>query len=188
MKTASTAIAAELCEIYGGEMILHKHASMGEFQSQASNSEKRYFSFAGVRNPLDVAVSRFVLRKAGRNSDDDHRAQKAFIESTGGDFNKYFVEYVVSRHRKNIGIVPSDWNSPSFQSIDYIYNYENLEFAFPEILRKIGIEPVRDLPAFNQTFSKKPFLDYYDERTLQLACQVFRDYMAMWNYEVNGRF
>ena len=56
-QTASSAIAKELCEIYNGSHILRKHSHYFEFEQQASPDEKKYFAFAGIRNPLDTTVS-----------------------------------------------------------------------------------------------------------------------------------
>lgn len=184
MKTATSAIARELRDNYNGEMILEKHSTIADFLAQASEDEKTYFTFAGVRNPLDVLVSRFELRKNGRNSNADHREQQDFILQSGGDFNEFFLEYMVRREHPRYGfaIVPGDWMTESFQSIDYIYHYEELATAFPEILQRISIAPLRDLPMFNQTKGKRPFLDYYNAETLQLANQLFANYMQRWGY------
>jgi hypothetical protein len=188
MKTASTAIAAELCENYGGEMVLDKHASIDKFRAQATEDEKTYFSFAGVRNPLDVAVSRFELRKRGRgNQHSGHRVQTRFIRNSGGDFNKFFYEFLLgdsSEKRHDIGIVPLNWRSKSFQSIDHIYHYEDLQREFATILEKTGIEQKRELPLNNKTEGKADFLSYYDEACLQAAYRVFFDYMYRWGYNV----
>jgi len=187
MKTASTAIAAELCENYAGEMVLDKHASIDKFRAQASEDEKTYFSFAGVRNPLDVAVSRFELRKQRRNVHPTHRVQTRFIRQSGGDFNKYFDEFILGQpadQKRDIGMVPMNWRSKSFQSIDHIYHYENLQPEFSSALEKLGIEQKRELPQDNKTEGKTDFLSYYDSDTLQAAYRIFFDYMYRWGYEV----
>jgi hypothetical protein len=57
--TASWAIHNELCQNYGGESILHKHATYAEFRRHATNEELDYFVFATVRNPLDKIVSTY---------------------------------------------------------------------------------------------------------------------------------
>lgn len=187
MKTASTAIAAELCEKYDGEMILHKHATLDEFLAQASAHEKAYFSFAGVRNPLDVAVSRFALRRSGkRNEDPRHEEQTRFIRETGEDFGAYFRKYGILRENGGveIGIVPLHWCTQSFQSIDHIYRYENLQEEFSAILKKIGVEQLRELPVDNPTAGKTDYMSYYDSETLAIAYRTYFFYLDHWGYEV----
>ncbi len=188
MKTASTTIAAELCLHYDGRMILHKHATLGEYLAQAGSDEKDYFSFAGVRNPLDVAVSRFVLRRSrNRNADQAHQEQNRFIHENDGDFGAYFRRYGTSPG-VGVGVVPSNWPSPEFQSIDHIYRYEDLQSEFSKILQKIGIDQIRELPQDNRTDAKTDFLSYYDDETLALAYKVYRPYLDRWGYEVPARF
>jgi hypothetical protein len=186
MKTASTAMAAELCNNYGGEHILEKHASIENFRSQANEDEETYFSFAGVRNPLDVAVSRYALRKQGRSADSQQAEQEQFITESGDDFNAYFYEFVVARYPDvfNIAVTPVGWETELFQSIDYIYKYEDLQQEFSTVLAMIGIDQKRELPLFNQTEGKGHFLNYYDMRTLRLACALFSDYMNHWGYKI----
>ena len=185
MKTASTAIAKELCENYAGEMILHKHASYAEFLSQANAREKQYFSFAGVRNPLDVAVSRYELRKSARGPREDqvNQVQNRYIENSGAEFPQFFIEFMVNRG-VDFASVPLNWRSKSFQSIDYIYKYENLQQEFSTILRLAGIEQNRPLPLVNKTTGKDHYLDYYDETTLQFAYTFFQDYLRRWGYDL----
>lgn len=188
MKTASTAIASELCQHYEGEKILHKHATISEFREQASEAERGYFSFAGVRNPLDVLVSRFVLRRDGRNKDQEHLKQQRFIQANGGDFNAFFFEYMVRRQPRPLAlaIVPNDWNSEAFASIDYIYRYENLQEDFAAILSRLNIPQVRKLPMGNPTAGKGEYLDYYENWSLIVASKLFADYLLRFDYEPPG--
>jgi hypothetical protein len=186
MKTASSAIAWELCKHYDGEEILHKHATISEFREQAGESERGYFSFAGVRNPLDVLVSRFVFRRDGRNSGEDHLEQQRFIWAHGGDFNEYFFEYLVRRQPRKLAlaIVPNDWNSEAFASIDYIYRYETLQEDFAAILSRLNITQVRELlPLGNPTAGKGDYLDYYENWSLIVASKLFADYLLRFEYE-----
>ena len=59
-RTGSSAISRELRENYDGEQILRKHATYRDFLREATEDEQSYFTFSGVRNPLDVAVTRYV--------------------------------------------------------------------------------------------------------------------------------
>ena len=61
--TASVAISTELRENYDGQRFLRKHATYRDFLRQATPEQRGYFAFAAVRNPLDVAVSRYYRFK-----------------------------------------------------------------------------------------------------------------------------
>ena len=185
MKTASTAMANELCENYAGEMILHKHASYDEYLAQANPDEKRYFSFAGVRNPLDVAVSRYELRKSewGQQAQRLLRLQTEFARRPGVSFGDFFVEFMINREI-DIARVPLNWRSETFQSIDHIYQYENLQNEFSTILERAGIPQKRLLPILNNTKNKDQYLQYYDDATLRLAYDCCSDYLHKWGYHV----
>ena len=65
-RTGSSAVRRELREMYDAEPILRKHATYRDFLRQASADEKTYFAFSGIRNPLDVAVTRVLQTVAGR--------------------------------------------------------------------------------------------------------------------------
>ena len=53
------------------------------------------------------------------------------------------------------------------------------------MLRRLGIAPVRPLPARNVTPGKDPdFLRYYTPRAAQRARWVFGPYMEEWGYEL----
>ncbi len=62
-RTASTVIARELCENYDGKRILWKRARYRDFLKTATLEEKNYFTFSGVRNPLDILVSLYCRHK-----------------------------------------------------------------------------------------------------------------------------
>ena len=81
--TGSWAIRKELCEFYGGQQILHKHATYHEFQQSATDDEQAYFVFATVRNPLDSMVSAFYKYKSdhkGVFSDAQHSINTNIID------------------------------------------------------------------------------------------------------------
>jgi hypothetical protein len=80
--------------------------------------------------------------------------------------------------------VPLNWRSRSFQSIDYIYKYENLQQEFSTIIRLAGMEHKRPLPLINKTTGKDHYLAYYDEATLQFAYTLFEDYLRRWGYDL----
>lgn len=188
-RTGSTAISAELRELYDGKPILHKHATYPEFLKVATEDEKKYFVFSGIRNPLDDAVSRyFKLRtdhkqrfsgpRTGRkrllNRIIDRRMFR-FLQRTDADFAEYFM-----RNQ----LLPYDrWSSLSHDQFDVIIRFEHLAEDFAAALHGIGIEPQRPLPSVNPTASRsRDYRTYYTPRTWRRARRVFGPYMERWGY------
>ena len=105
--TASWAIRNELCMHYGGEPILHKHATYIEFERIASEEENGYFKFATVRNPLDVVVSQYFKYKTNHKEayTDSRSLEAGLVEQSDlekfrfvQDRNNSFSDYVQRYH------------------------------------------------------------------------------------------
>jgi hypothetical protein len=189
-RTGSSAIARELKELYEGEAILRKHATYRDFLRVATADEKRYFAFSGVRNPLDVAVTRYThLREdtRGHFSDPHHvglrnslasrieRRIFAWMQRTNADFESFLRRWYV---------LPYDtWTTLDHRRLDFVYRFESLADGFEEALRRIGIEPVRRLPLANATPGReRDFATYYTPRAIARARWVFGPYMSDWGY------
>ena len=56
-RTASAAIAKELCKNYNGEQFISEHATFDQFKKKATDVEKKYFIFTCIRNPMDKTIS-----------------------------------------------------------------------------------------------------------------------------------
>ena len=62
--SASSAITKELYKEYEGKPILRKHSLYQEFLKIANDKEKKYFVFAVLRNPLEIAVTVYEKMKS----------------------------------------------------------------------------------------------------------------------------
>lgn len=195
--TASTAIAKELIEHYDGQEILHKHASYSKFLKIASEDEKKYFSFSGIRNPLDKAVShyfKYLSDHKGKYSNPPKKPNKVsqlkffidngvhqrkfkFISSKKATFNAFFMEFY--------NIPYSDWSLAHHKKMNAVIFFENVVEDFDRALHEIGIEPKRKLPMNNRTSLKdKTFWEYYDTDNARIkAAKIFGPYMDYWGYE-----
>jgi hypothetical protein len=189
--TASTAISRELCKNYDGIPMLRKHAHYYDFQKVANIEEKTYFVFAGIRNPLDEAVSIYYkfknnhkknytnpkrLAKHGGHVSNAEIRRFKFIQNTGADFPTYFKKYYRLPYN-NI-------NRMSFKHCDFIIRFENLQEDFSKALELIGIKQKRPLPQVNKTSDKKAdFLSYYSPEIVEQAKRVFGPFMKEWGYD-----
>lgn len=195
--TASSAIARELIENYDGESILFKHGTYPKFLKQASKEESEYFVFSGIRNPMDRAVSHYFKyktdhnnkfsnpkkRKKGRHlvsfliNKRQHLMKYRFINDTESGFQEFFLKFYK--------LPFSDWSINDHKKMDFVIRYENLQSDFNDLLKKLNVEKVRDLPQHNQTSSKsKHFVDYYESKEVkERAVNVFYWFMKHWEYE-----
>ena len=189
--TGSVAISKELRENYGGEQILRKHATYRDFLRQAAPEQRDYFPFAAVRNPLDLAVSRYFRfklkdRPALGNPDWiakhgsvaqklDLRVAKWIVRTDAS-----FEEFLLRWYR-----VPFDsWTSLDRSRYRSIIRFERLQADFDRTLREIGLEPVRPLPQANATPGRdRNWIQHYTPRARRRAVWVFGSYMKEWGYE-----
>lgn len=188
--TGTTAIAHELCSHYDGRSILRKHARFHEFLAWARPEQRRYFAFSGVRNPLDEAVTYYFRyrtdhqgrysnpanwRRNGGSVSDHSVAQYLFIRDHQADFPTWLRRF----HRK-----PYDnWSALAHHRMDYVIRFEALQEGFSEVLRRLGLEPVRPLPAHNVTGERrKAFREYYPPDLRPYAARIFGPFLLHWGY------
>lgn len=189
-RTGSTTLSKELRESYGGKEIVHKHANYHEFIKQASDKEKGYYVFAGVRNPLTESVSSYnklLSNHLGMYTDPQYflenggwvskkrREMFAFVQEHKS-YKKYLEKYHRLPYTSNINI--------NKQHCNYIIRFENLADDFSHILKEIGAKQKRKLPHVNKT-KKESSMDeiFADKATRDKAIQVFGPYMLEWGYE-----
>ncbi|NNC82802.1 MAG: sulfotransferase family 2 domain-containing protein [Flavobacteriales bacterium] len=192
--TASTAIAKELTENYAGQTRHYKHATYRTFLKSATDEEKSYFTFIGIRNPLDQAVSHYYKylndhkgkysnpqpRRSGRVkywlNERGHQKRYRFIHEQKADFAQFFLKFYTRPYL--------DWSLMDQERMDSVIRFEHIQEDFQATLEAIGIEAVRPLPIVNQTRSKeKTFWEYYDSLELRVrAARVFGPYLEQWDY------
>lgn len=189
--TGSTAISRELRLHYGGEDVLRKHFYLEDFLRHASPAERRYFTFSGIRNPLDEAVSVYLKYKTdhrGHFTDPRERVENGgwvtpshlvrfrFVHEEGADFPAYF--------RRFYRLPYDNWSSLSHRRMDFVVRFEHLQEDFAEVLRRLGIAPVRPLPVVNRTEEKSDFLSFYTPEIRRRAQRVFGPFLRRWGYEL----
>jgi len=192
-QTGCSAVATELMRYYDGRRVLYKHAQYSDFSKIASNEELNYFSFSTIRHPMDIAVSKYFKYKNNHQNYVDKKvkhgrlrkligpsikkSRRAFVVKNDADFETFFMKFFVKPY--------STWSITNHPSLDHIMRYEKLSDDFHDVLLKIGIDPIRELPLFNKTDGKeKHFFDYYtSDEVKERAIKVFSPYMSLWGYE-----
>lgn len=188
--TASHSISPELCEFYGGETIIRKHANLTQFMRQANADERSYYKFATVRNPLDAAVTDFFKLKGnhkgqytnpdafienGGHVTTEHRRRFQFIKDNDADFAAFFKKF----HNK----IYNNWFLVGHAQFDFVIKFESLQQDYAEAVRRFGAELRRPLPHTNPTrMKKRHFLEFYSEDIREQAVRCYGPFMKKWGY------
>jgi len=196
-RSASTAIARELVRKYGGRRILFKHASYDDFTAYANDEQKKYFTFSGLRHPMDIVVSHYTKLRS------DHKGRQSnrkWNRKGKGKLRVYFnksINSVLYRDivrrdatfpqffRKFYYLPFTDWSMVSHHKLDFIIRFENLQDDFSELLQKLNLKQKREMRVVNPSEGKaKDFAAYYDDSCIKRAKFVFGPYCQHWEYKL----
>lgn len=185
--TATTAISKELCQKYGGTRILHKHANYFEFLKQATRAERRYFVFAGVRNPLDLVYteySKYLSNHLGaftsRDSNgkwvtDEHAARFTHVQKHQ-DFPLFLQTFY--------NAVYHNWFLVGNNRFNSILRFESVQADFEQVLEKLEIQSQGSIPVSNKSKRETDFVDAYNtDEIRQHAARMFGPFMMRWGYQ-----
>ena len=187
--TGTTSIAHHLMEHYSGERILHKHATYSEFYVQANKSERKYYVFGTVRNPLDWVATEFQrfetdqmdfgnpkkhISQPGGWVTDGHVNKLRFVQK-GRSFFDYLTRYYSS--------VYHDWFLLMSGRFNKVMRFENLELGLGEVFSDLEMGSSHELTSKNITSGKKNFEDLYDDDCQAHALKWFAPHMRRWGYE-----
>jgi len=189
-RTGSRAVATELVDYYDGHEILRKHATYRDFLRQATPDERTYSAFSSVRNPLDVAVTRFAHLRANAKGRFTDEREIALRNSAAGRLEKRIHEWVMrtdadfERFLRRWYLVPYDtWTSLDHKRLDIVMRSETLSDDFAAALDRIGLQPVRRLPVVNATPGReRDYTSWYTPAARRRAAWVFGPYMEEWGY------
>ncbi len=188
--TASWTIRNELRELYGGQSILHKHATYSEFKRHMGDRSLDLFVFGAVRNPLDAIVSRYLKLKGDHKGafTNPDAVRSGTIEFADAQRHRVireehltFAQFFRRFHRRPYGGL-LDLSS---DHMDFVMRYERIQRDFFHVLRKLGIAPIREVPVTNRTTIGKraDWTSYYPPEIIEQAKRVCGPYMSKWGYE-----
>ena len=189
-RTGSRAVADELEQYYDGHEILRKHARIRTSCGTRPATSGR-FSFSSVRNPLDVAVTRYAHLRANKDNRFTEARQISIRNSLASKVERRIHRWMV-KHDADFEafllrwyLLPYDtWTSVDHRRLDLVMRTETLSDDFSRALERIGIEPNRRLPVVNATPGRETdFVSFYTPRAIKRAAWVFGPYMREWGYE-----
>ena len=144
-----------------------------------------YFKFAFVRNPYDIAVSRYHWERKKRNRSDEVSINdfRNWIDKGNLTPEDWLYKYIVTDHccedeycKRNI-------------ELDFIGRYENLNNDLDYICDKIGL-PKLSLGFLKSGFRNKKtkYTDYYNDDIKDKVTKFFNIDLNLFNYGFNEEF
>ena len=189
--TASHSISEQLIAHCGGESILRKHANITQFMGIASATEKSYFKFATVRNPLDSATTDYskikgnhrqqftnpaMLIENGGHVTKDHMREFHYIHDNNADFASFFKAFRDKLY--------NNWFLIGDQNFDYVIRFENLQEGVSDVLEKLNVRQLEPLDHVNKTKAKgKFYTEFYTPDTYVQAARCYGPFMKKWGYD-----
>lgn len=188
--TACTAVGHELVENYGGRPILSKHASYRAFRTWAGDEADDYFVFASIRNPMDEVVSIYHKFKNDHNGDYSNPAnwrqnggwlsrrglrQFLYVKENGASFQDYFRRFFVLPYVNTSVLVHGRMNA--------LLRFEDIQNDFAQVVQRLGLDFVRDLPHVNPTDKQGKSFEMYYEGMEAHARRVFGPLNQLWGYD-----
>ncbi|KGE86218.1 MAG: sulfotransferase family 2 domain-containing protein [Phaeodactylibacter xiamenensis] len=190
-RTGSTAIAETLVRECGSEYVGRRHSTIEEFLEVSSEDTRKYFTAAGVRNPLDSMVSKYFKIKnnhkntvqypkkksTGRSLSQKrlHMAQDIF--QNNHSFSSFFKKYGDQVR----------WFNPkhmaTIQQVDYLIRFEHIQKDFDRFAEKTGMPKV-EIPQINSTQNReRDFRSYFDEDIIPSVINLMEVHMDQLGYE-----
>jgi hypothetical protein len=188
--SASSSISKELHLQYDGEPYLRKHSLFHEFENVATKSELKYFVFAVLRNPMEIAVTVYEKMKANAKGNftnpelfsenggyitKQHRARFNYIKDNNSSFQHYFKKF----HQKAY----DNLSSLTIDNCDFVIRYETIAEDYLFALKQAGVSNPKPLPVANRTVGKKnDILYYYTNDIKEISIAVFGPFLEKYNY------
>lgn len=133
------------------------------------------FKFGLVRNPYDLAVSRYAFV---RGEDDHHRHKDAQSQSFA-DFLRMERSRASFRPRDQSAML-CDYGDQLL--VDQVYRFEQMEEAFADIVTRLDL-PVSPILARKNASHRGPYQDYYTPVERELVEQIWRRDLDKFGYE-----
>lgn len=170
---------------------MKKHTRASQFLEGANREERRYYFIGGIRNPLDVTVTRYLKLKnnhGGNFTDPEKFAENGgfitsgqlsifnYIQRNNASFSEYFQKFVERPpYGKRV--------LKSLATCDFTICYEDLQKDFSKLLEKLEIAQVRPLPLVNSTEGKKSWASYYTDEDIERAKGMYSNIMSELGYQ-----
>ncbi|HEX5316827.1 MAG TPA: sulfotransferase family 2 domain-containing protein, partial [Candidatus Kapabacteria bacterium] len=144
---------------------IKKHSTLAEYRAALGESEfGKLYKFTCVRNPWDRMISLYFTPTQNTIVWDRKRFRKIIVKALP------VSDYLQLNECEN----------ESFENVDYIMRFENLEDDFRAVCAAIGISPAV-LPKYNRS-NREHYSTYYDDELRELVRERFAAEIERFGY------
>jgi len=154
-----------------------------------------YFSFAFVRNPFDVCVSRFLYHHREDKKNETDMLYQRFPNNKEG-FNLWINSLKTDNIWHNTSKFGSLWpyasvkpqkeflsNEDDSICVDFIGKFENFNDDFQKICDIIGCMNYLEDFHLNKSIRQKNYKEYYDNSSVETIKSLYKKDLEYFNYE-----
>jgi Sulfotransferase family len=144
---------------------LKKHSTLADYREALGETEFGYlYKFTCVRNPWDRMISLYFTP----------------TQNTVGWDRKRFRNIIAKALPVSDYLQLNECENESFENVDYIMRFENLEDDFRVVCAAIGISPAV-LPKYNRS-NREHYSTYYDDELRELVRERFAAEIERFGY------
>jgi len=158
--------------------ILRKHSTISDYKKYLSSTVyDNLYKFTTVRNPWDRIVSFYFSPHKAIDEFDRNEFIK-IISQVKPIFYYTHELSLIDKLKNSIGLLDQT-NSQS--AIDFYLRFENLQYDFDLVCKKIGVE-TQQLPKVNSS-KRKHYSEYYDNHLKDMVFKKFKEEINLFNYQ-----
>lgn len=159
-----------------------RNLSKGDHESYQLISHKinldDFFVFTFVRNPWDRLVSMYKYLKDIEIPNAKKQNQNYISELDEIRFEEYIIREDIWKPETFYSMLK---NEDDKIDLDFIGKFENLNYDFNKLLKKLNIE---DIKLSHKNRSKhKHYTEYYTPKTKQIVEDLYKDDITYFNYK-----
>lgn len=174
--------------------IFREHASLTKLKGRYSFLDyPDYAKCAFVRNPWDRTLSCYLSKIKKDESFENVNFEKGVMKKFH-NFNVFYAGMPFDEFLAGVDNIPDDIADGHFASqynnvvmdgeivVDFLGRFENFEAEATRFLRMVGINKEIEFPLINESKDRKPYPEYYDEKTRKIVERRFKKDIELFGY------
>lgn len=149
--------------------LVNSHTNLKQLEFILKDDYDSFFTFAFIRNPWDLVVSRYFW--------DKYKERHSF-----DDFNLWIEHNYQLKSWKRDQLHLYTHIDGKFK-LDFVGRYENLERDFQFVCQKLNLNKLKLSNEKRVRQDKKHYTKYYSEKSKQIVAELFKKDIEYFNYK-----